>query len=76
MLLSGSVGRRCASSTSFRGEPWGCGAYGNDPQIVAQAFKNAIDEQSGSIERVVFAIYTRKAEDSRNLEPFRDVFGV
>jgi|APSaa5957512622_1039677.scaffolds.fasta_scaffold23328_2 uncharacterized protein (TIGR02452 family) len=55
---------------------WGCGAYGNDPEIVAQAFKGALDEQSGSIKRVVFAIYTRKTEDHQNQQPFREAFGV
>ena len=35
---------------------WGCGAYGNDPQMVAEAFKEAVYSVSGSIQTVVFAV--------------------
>jgi uncharacterized protein (TIGR02452 family) len=36
---------------------WGCGEYGNDPAVVAEAFKEAVATQSGTIRHVVFACY-------------------
>jgi uncharacterized protein (TIGR02452 family) len=51
---------------------WGCGAYGNDPTMVAQAFRDAVTTQAGDIQKVVFAIYGVKA----NQKAFSEVFGV
>ena len=36
---------------------WGCGAYGNDPNIVAAAFKEALAEGCNTTSKLVFAIY-------------------
>lgn len=49
--------------------PWGCGAYGNDPLVVAQAFKGAIDRHSGNIKHILFACYGSKD----NRDTFRNV---
>ena len=49
---------------------WGCGAYGNDPLMVAHAFQAALATQSGDIPKVVFAIYGVKA----NQDAFKQVF--
>ena len=49
---------------------WGCGAYGNDPLLVAHAFQAALATQSGDIPKVVFAIYGVKA----NQDAFKQVF--
>jgi uncharacterized protein (TIGR02452 family) len=49
---------------------WGCGAYGNDPLMVAHAFQAAVATQSGSIKRVVFAIYGVRS----NQDAFKQVF--
>lgn len=36
---------------------WGCGAFGNDPQMVARAFGEAIDAREHNFDHIVFAIY-------------------
>ena len=53
---------------------WGCGAYANDPEVVAREFRDAIASQSGSIERVVFAVYGAGQIGTANREAFRRVF--
>ena len=50
---------------------WGCGAYGNDATLVAEAFKAAIPRYSGDIPLVVFACYGY----APNREAFQHVFG-
>ena len=49
---------------------WGCGAYRNDPEVVARAFKEALDRFGGGLERVVFPVYGSIV----NYEVFREVF--
>jgi len=51
---------------------WGCGAYGNDPAMVAKAFKEAVETQAGDIPRVVFAVYGLAV----NRNTFKQVFEV
>jgi uncharacterized protein (TIGR02452 family) len=53
---------------------WGCGAFGNDPEIAASAFADALDETRGSFDRVVFAVWERIG-DGPNLRAFRGRFG-
>jgi len=52
---------------------WGCGAYANDPTMVAEAFRDAIATQSDAIERVVFAVYGRGQVGTANREAFTRV---
>lgn len=49
---------------------WGCGEYGNDPGMVAMAFKDALFKHGGHIERVVFAV----AFNEVNRLVFQEVF--
>ena len=49
---------------------WGCGAYGNDPGLVAEAFKRALVFYGGGIPQVVFACYGA----SENRDTFHEVF--
>ena len=49
---------------------FGCGVFGNDPKIVAKAFRDALENCSGSFREIVFAIYGKES----NLDAFRDVF--
>lgn len=48
---------------------FGCGAFGQDPKVVASIFKKYLDEESYNFLRVIFAI-----PDGKNLEAFREVF--
>lgn len=50
--------------------PWGCGQYGNDPQIVATAFRDAIARCGETFDYVVFACYG----DATNRKVFSEVF--
>lgn len=50
---------------------WGCGVFGNNPSVVATAFKKAIASHSGSIKKIIFAVYG----NDDNLNAFRAVFG-
>ncbi len=51
---------------------WGCGVFQNDPEQVAQWFREVIDKHFlGSFHQIVFAIYARH---SRFIEPFQRVF--
>ena len=49
---------------------WGCGAYGNSPDVVARAFRDALQKYGNGLECVVFAIYGSK----RNQNAFKRVF--
>jgi uncharacterized protein (TIGR02452 family) len=40
---------------------WGCGAFGNDPDLVAKAFARAMTDVGACIERVVFAVWPPKS---------------
>lgn len=50
--------------------PWGCGVYGNDPIVVAKAFKSAIENRGASLKHVLFACYG----SLYNRDVFRAVF--
>ena len=53
---------------------WGCGAFGNKPEQVAEAFRQAlVDERCGAaFDNVRFAVYGRT--DGRNYLAFKKVF--
>lgn len=52
---------------------FGCGAFENDPKIVAQAWKDALDEYAKYFDVIEFAIYT-SAYEQKNYKAFADVF--
>lgn len=53
---------------------WGCGAFGNDPKLIAGLFREEIEGGfSGCDRRIVFAIVDR-SEDERFIRPFRETF--
>jgi hypothetical protein len=55
---------------------WGCGAFGNDSEEVAELFHEALTgSYSGAFARVVFAI-TDWSEDGRFIRPFRRALGL
>ena len=49
---------------------WGCGAYGNDPERVAEIFRNAIERHAlGAFRRIIFAILDH-SDDRHQIGPF------
>jgi len=54
---------------------WGCGAFGNDGNLVAQLFRKSLESNfGGAFEHVVFAIADRP-KDQRYIGPFNRAFG-
>ena len=51
---------------------FGCGAFGNNPEVVAGAFKKALDEYGDSFRAIEFAVYCSKA-DQNNYDIFSTV---
>lgn len=54
---------------------FGCGAFANDPHIVAQAYHAAIEEYKGRFSEIEFAIYCRDYE-TENYIAFASQFGA
>lgn len=55
---------------------WGCGAFGNDPVMVARRFREALRGPfAGVFSEVVFAIHDASGSRAR-LAPFEDAFGA
>jgi uncharacterized protein (TIGR02452 family) len=66
------IARACGFDTLVLGA-WGCGAFGNDPERTARAFRSALEgEFRGAFREVAFAIADWSPE-RRFLGPFRDV---
>lgn len=68
---------RVAADRSYRNlvlGAWGCGAFGNDPGMVAECFRTALmgDGFGRAFDMVVFAVYGKP--DGPNLRAFREVF--
>lgn len=51
---------------------FGCGAFQNDPNVVARAYKIALEEFPKVFDRIEFAIYCRP-EETRNYDIFKNV---
>ena len=51
---------------------FGCGAFQNNPEIVAQAYKKILPEFDGYFKEIVFAIYCRSS-DIINFETFKRI---
>ena len=49
---------------------FGCGIYGNSPQMVASAFKKALNECGYSFKAVIFAIHSDVEESLQNYNTF------
>ena len=54
---------------------FGCGAFGNPPEIVAKAFEAALENYKKHFETVEFAVYCRDTEASNYLE-FLKINGI
>ena len=53
---------------------FGCGAFKNNPKVVANAYKVALDVFPKVFDRIEFAVYCTPS-DERNYQEFRRVFG-
>ncbi len=53
---------------------FGCGAFENDPEVVANAFKTAIGVFPKVFEQIEFAVYC-SPRDSRNYDVFKRILG-
>lgn len=53
---------------------FGCGAFQNPPEIVANAYKEVLPEYQGYFDEVRFAVYC-KPEDTTNYDTFKRVMG-
>ena len=53
---------------------FGCGAFQNDPDIVAKAYRKALEDYRNSFDSIVFAIYC-SGRDKANFEAFEKVLG-
>lgn len=53
---------------------FGCGAFRNDPEIVARAYADAIGKFNGIFRNIEFAVYCRPG-DSTNFDVFKKVIG-
>jgi uncharacterized protein (TIGR02452 family) len=54
---------------------WGCGAFGGDPQTMAEIFRDALDGPfSGVFDEIAFAI-TDWSSEQKFIGPFKQVFG-
>lgn len=51
---------------------FGCGAFQNDPEVVAKAYKTALEIFPKVFDKVVFAVYC-SPRDKKNYEAFRDI---
>ena len=52
---------------------FGCGAFENDPEVVAKAYKTALDVFPKVFSKIEFAVYCGP-KDSRNYEAFVNQF--
>lgn len=53
---------------------FGCGAFQNDPAVVAKAYKIALEEFPKVFDKVEFAVYC-SPKDQRNYDEFRKILG-
>lgn len=53
---------------------FGCGAFENNPDVVARAYKVALNEFPKVFKKITFAVYC-SPKDSRNYEAFHNVLG-
>ena len=52
---------------------FGCGAFENNPEVVAKAYKTALEVFPNVFERITFAVYCSKY-DQKNYESFKKIF--
>ncbi len=53
---------------------FGCGVFGNPPELVAAAMRGALEAYQSCFETVEFAVYCPPGHDETNYRAFRDTF--
>lgn len=53
---------------------FGCGAFQNNPEVVARAYKEVLEQFKGAFEHIEFAVYCSPG-DTKNYEVFKRVLG-
>ena len=54
---------------------FGCGAFKNNPEVVAKAYKDALAMFPGIFEKIEFAVYCPPGDD-RNYKIFKRILGA
>ena len=54
---------------------FGCGAFRNDPKVVAKAYQNVLTDHRQYFDLIEFAIYCRDYE-TENYDTFQKIFGI
>ena len=52
---------------------FGCGAFANDPKVVAEAFRNAVLDYRQYFRSIEFAVYFRSNE-TENYDAFKEAW--
>ena len=69
-----AAGRHCPDCRALVVGAWGCGAFENDPALIARLFREELTDQvAGAIERVVLAV-TNCSPERRFVGPFECAF--
>lgn len=53
---------------------WGCGVFKNDPTVISNAFKKALEHQNNLFDNVVFAVINDRNSVGNNYQIFSDTF--
>ncbi|MBR1657391.1 MAG: TIGR02452 family protein [Synergistaceae bacterium] len=71
-----SILRICAFNGAdiFIGGAFGCGTFGNDPYIVAWAWREALKNYREKFSLTVFAVHSKQWKDGDNYKAFRNEF--
>ena len=57
----------------FVGGAFGCGAFKNNPYVVAESYKEAVKKFKGYFQEIVFAIYCSPKDTGRNYTAFNEI---
>ena len=75
-----SRGRRICEIAAVNGATslvlgaFGCGAFQNDPRVVARAYRTVLEEMGPYFEQVEFAVFCVPGREPENFKAFRDAF--
>ena len=73
-IAHGQMFDECFLMTLATVGAFGCGAFQNDPKVVAEAYKKVLEEFDGVFREVHFAVYC-SPRDTANYDAFKKVLG-